>query len=390
MIRRISPIVFLAALLATTLLQAQAPGTKDKEPSGGAQIYEDIEVMCRLLDDKLYSQYLKFLQQPAYPFSDSATPDVSNFGYYEKGYRQLAQTSGWLVPNQGQPPYRVPHFEGVYLKEKGVAVFTATLPVADGDLTGVSPPPDKKPTSDWDRMRKQLRRERTEEEKSQPQKSQSLAEIILHVLAENGHHLQIGDNESVSVVVTLRSPDGRSGVWPGYPGGPADPYDMNIRSQGLGTPRDLWKKPDVSTSPSKTPEKPKNPAEEYILLGDLHRKQGKLDDALTAYRKALELAGNDTRQKAVVMLKIVEVLKEQNKDKEAQDEFQKAAEFLKASGETKGSSVSTDGAAVPLPTKLIISATKKQLDSVAAGKMTFDEFAKAATVDLVNPHTPKK
>ena len=44
----------------------------------------------------------------------------------------------------------------------------------------------------------------------------------------------------------------------------------------------------------------------------------------------------------------------------------------------------------PLPAKLIVSATKKLLDQVGSGKMTFEEFHKAATVDFQTFHEVPK
>ncbi len=43
-----------------------------------------------------------------------------------------------------------------------------------------------------------------------------------------------------------------------------------------------------------------------------------------------------------------------------------------------------------LPAKLVVTASKKQLLDVASGKMNFDMFCQAATVEYVNPPAEKK
>jgi hypothetical protein len=48
------------------------------------------------------------------------------------------------------------------------------------------------------------------------------------------------------------------------------------------------------------------------------------------------------------------------------------------------------GGGVPVPGKLIVSAPKKLLDQVGSGKMTFDEFRKAAGVEFLPASTPGK
>src|SRR5262249_2913107 len=44
----------------------------------------------------------------------------------------------------------------------------------------------------------------------------------------------------------------------------------------------------------------------------------------------------------------------------------------------------TAPSATPLPAKLIVSASKKLLDQVGSGKMSFEEFKKAATVQFLD------
>src|SRR5205823_6170293 len=97
--------------------------------------------------------------------------------------------------------------EGTYLKGQGI-VFTLTLPPPQRDPRPEVPKPTPKPPNDWERMRKELRQEKPQnEETAQPQKELRLSDIILKMLAENGRHFtQLGENESLTVAITFRAP----------------------------------------------------------------------------------------------------------------------------------------------------------------------------------------
>jgi hypothetical protein len=50
----------------------------------------------------------------------------------------------------------------------------------------------------------------------------------------------------------------------------------------------------------------------------------------------------------------------------------------------------TETKATPLPSKLVITASKKLLDDVGSGKMSFDDFKKAVSVEYVTFPAEKK
>src|ERR1051326_7649644 len=182
------PLTWLAAILFAAGVQAEP-----KDPQSKAQMYEDIEIMRRLLEDKVLAPYHA---APTLPYGGMPGMGGVDTVYESRTY----YNPNW--PHSGAMPTRC---EGVYLKGQGV-VFTMTLPPTDGNVTGVAPAPDKKPTTDWDRMRKQVRGEKPAEDGKNPAPPQrSLSEIILHVLADNGSHFgDLGDSESITVVVTFR------------------------------------------------------------------------------------------------------------------------------------------------------------------------------------------
>ncbi len=348
--------VLVAGLLAATAYSA--------DPPPKSQMYEDIEIMRRLIEDKVWTQYqtvtcatchkvakISDLRSSSEPLTLSAVREVN---YWPS------------MPHDQAHAFLTTNCEGVYLKGQGV-VFTITLPPSERDPTTMGSGAETKTTSDWDRMRKKVRQEKpSDDDKTPPRKDQSLAEILLHVLAENGSHLgQLGDNESIAVVVTFRAAQVRPGV-----GGPL------IGSQPhFELPQYYPPGYDQKT------QKPRTQAEELLLLGDLHRKQGKIEDALNTYRTAIDQTASDAKVASLVLIKIAEILKEQGKDKEAQDMLQRAVDLLKTA-ETKGSG-SGEVSLASLPSKLIVSAPKKLLDQSGAGKISFDDFAKAASVELI-------
>ena len=131
---------------------------------------------------------------------------------------------------------------------------------------------------------------------------------------------------------------------------------------------------------------------DYELLGDLHTKQGKTAEAVEAYNKAVQAAKTATiAQPAGQDAKAnLERAKQRVRDLST-----KLARALLDAGCVDAARKALDmetmikvlppsgsgGATVPLPTKLTISATKKLLDQVGSGKISYDEFRKQVTLD---------
>ena len=386
-------------------------GQSDDPPAPGAraQMYEDVEILRRLLNSKLLSEYppakaLAEAQGPGVPYGvrllqqHGFTPQAYQL-QPESGliwnnllqpYNQLQSSNNpngaqwyfpvsndytWTVPNQG--PARVLDTEGTYLKSQGV-VYTLTLPPPARNPKEPSSKPAPPSVSDWDRIRGELhnekpRSEAEEERKGQPRKEPSLAEIILKVLADNGRYfLQLGDDESLTVIVTFRGDDPP-------PAKKADPEKPKRRQN---------QKPNQPPSEEDkgkgaTPQGSSSNAHDYELLAELHLKQGKYEEAEKALRQALELKP-DAKQMAGLYRKLAEMYLGVGRDAEARQAIDKAMELAKA-----GQSGSPEPAKQPkpahspLPAKLIVSAPKKLLGQVGSGKITFEEFQKAATVDYL-------
>jgi hypothetical protein len=391
-------LVLIATSLAAADIRAQTPPVKELPPL--TQMYENVEIMRRLLDDKVQTHYPPLIaaglngnricascHQVAKPLPEvfpslfrPATVEPTS----DSTWQHLFPRDQWhgMLLDHVHGKDLMPITEGVYLKGQGV-VFTMTLPPSEQNPSTLSLAPDKKPMSDWERMRRQVRQEEpSDDEKKRPHDNPSLAEVLLHVLAGNGAHFaQLGDGEALTVVVTFRAPDARAGSGTNVPKDRLRNF-LPSDSGAQPAPRDPRVNQDALTQTLTYLDKPKNSADEYELLGDLHRKQGKIEDALTAYRKALELSPSDARWNVVLLIKIAESLKEQNKDKEALATLQKATDWLKSAAE-KGSQGPTESGRPPMPNKLIVSASKRLLEQVDAGKISFDEFARAASVEMV-------
>jgi len=398
------------------LLSIQRAPTDPKWQAGMA---EDVEILRRLLAQKLGhgrgSSGLTLwdadgggnkLSAGTMTFNADNNLDLSGSGTLALGDVKLSSAG-----HEESAP------EGVYLKGHGV-VYTVTL-------TGPSPTPKARPKgqaaaplSEWDRARKELRGEKVEAPAAAPEPP-SLADVIVKILAENGRHFALLEpEESITVVVTFRGekptpatasqPSGPGGVIGGMPGeagiaiGGLDrgvPVLSGIPGVGrlftLDNP--VSGAGDAPLGGGAPPGGQPTSAQDYVLLGDLHMKQGKYRDAATAYHQACSIIidnapAQDPRSKdpnKVVQEAATPVLKKEAQAWLSAGYEAKARELLDAvatyeKGKTPpGAAVSAASRPSALPAKLIVSAPKKLLDQVGAGKMTFEEFKKGATVDSI-------
>jgi hypothetical protein len=97
-----------------------------------------------------------------------------------------------------------PKTQGTSVKDHGV-VFTITLP-PQKDPKPAANPSQPKPATEWEQIKKQLRGEKPEPSAPPPkQKEPSVADIVLEALGKNGHHLsQLGEKESLTVSIIFR------------------------------------------------------------------------------------------------------------------------------------------------------------------------------------------
>ncbi len=311
------------------------------------------------------------------------------------------RATGRLLSSSAAPAHAV-GLEGAYLKGYGV-VYTVTLPPqARPKKTGAAAP-TAKPLSDWERVRKEIHGDKTEEAPPVSAAPLSLADVILHVLAQNGRHFtQLAANERLTVVVTFREPQqgtglgsatalGMAGLAPG--GMPMGGSGMGGKGGGLGLPGGM-----SGASGGK-------PARDYELAGDLHLRQNNVGHAVQAYKDALTIlakvvssraseaqARNIYRKLAQAYLSMADRINQQpggnNTDRQLDMAIARAVEFLRKAQQLKDGS--SPVAAAHLPAKLIVSAPKALLDQFGSGKMTFEEFRRAASVESVPALAPRQ
>jgi hypothetical protein len=409
-----------------------------RSPKG--QMYEDIEIMRRLLNNKLHGfaspdrftdlfasqtprrgATVRLLANSACASCHSNVhdnyliwSDPYNTGYpHNKIYPNLSDTVDTLE-QLGKSYHRnrlvfghhdlwttlamprSPLAEGTYLKGQGV-IFTLTLPPPERDPRPEPLKPAPKPPTEWERIRKEVRQEKPQtQDTAPPAKEPTLSEVILKLLAENGQHFsQLGENESLTVAVTFRTPEpaanGLGAVIVDLDNdGKLDISVTNLVDPAAGQQPQAAKEDKPKSKPA-TEDTNHKKVKDLTLLGELHLKQGKTEEAIKALRQALEL--NPEGEQAVSANRLLaQALLAAQKDEDASKAVQKALEWLKKRQEEKGPKPAPAPAPQPkpLPAKLSITAPKKLLDQVASGKISFEEFKKAATVDFITFGAEKK
>jgi tetratricopeptide (TPR) repeat protein len=283
--------------------------------------------------------------------------------------------------------------EGVYLKGQGV-VYTITLLPPSHDPRPTAEKATPKAASDWDRTRSQVRGEKVPAQKVTETKNASTADTILKLLADNGRHFnQLPENENLTVVVTFRL-DNNCTRCHAASKAPADKTEL-IRRTYLDltgtapTPEEVKaflqddREDAYQRLVDRLAAKPPAPVPvtDHEVLGDLHMKQGKAKEAIEAYQKALE---KEPKHQAVLN-KLIQANVAANNYTRAQELLKNAKDVAKQPATVTAESAKppTPATAPALPAKLLISAPKKLLDLAGNGKITFDEFKKAATVEYL-------
>jgi tetratricopeptide (TPR) repeat protein len=328
-------------------------GPPSADPSRDPKMYEDIEILRRILDRKLH---------PLYPRNTYQFPGMMGMG----GMGGMVGMQGGIAGMQGGMMgmsggltwTEIGHpLEGVYLKGWGV-VYTATL--SSLQLPGKAE--TAKPLSEWESVRGQLHNEKEAPKRPDANKPPELSEVLLKVLAENGHHFsRLGDNESLTIVATVR---------------------------GVSSSSSVRKLAGVSTAPGSQPSAGGGGSDltskrrDLELLGDLHLKQGRYDEAIASFLKAVEMDPGP-KQAAALRRKLAQCYLGKGQDEKARAELNQAIALLKEVTDGKDKPVPTTKPAVVLPVKLIISAPKKLLDQAKEGKITFEEFRRRAQVEAL-------
>lgn len=359
------------------------------------EMYEDIEAMRRLLLREVMARQTDCRSCHA-STARSDRPFPHQYLAFTPDGKLLASTEGphvrvWDVATGravGTHPDS-PHFhagaEGIYLGGQGV-VYTLTLSTAPPRADGAPAKPGPKPVSDWERALREVRGEKPETIKVPPPREPTLTEILLSVLAENGRNFRhLAPDEQVTLVVTFRETEpaarkaSRYGETSG--GGPTMPGKGPTR-KGLFDP--VTKPPAAPSS-----------ARDLELLAELHLKQGRTQEAIAAYEKALELGGAG-RQEALYRKLAQAYLALSETGKQDQSvAVRRALEYLRRLQDGK-TEAAPPAAGPQLPARLTLSAPKKLLDQAGAGQMSLEEFRRTARVELLHfgddepQPTPKK
>jgi hypothetical protein len=393
---------------------------------------EDVEVMRRLLHGAIQSGY-----------GLTGVADVHGWVGRRGGPPMGGAPSG-LGPMGGgfphwkfeQDAHTMPAPEGIYLKGAGI-VYTVTLPAPVTDPAAKGGGGDARPLTPWEKARAEVRGEKAERPKAAPPPPPPLADAILRVLAENGKHLTgLAADERVTVVVTFRGPVAGCAACHSDPFGGGDQPEGPARFEpttdfrwlderqapvtefrllgGPGDPKVRYGAPSqeggrppgggLDAGPGGGPPDGQHDVASAQALGDLHFRQGKYSDAVVAYNKALDLqravlkevfekAQGASPVKVQALLTAAELgnkLAQAHlalKDAEAARKHADMAAGWTREAERVSAALAKPPEARPaarLPAKLIVAVSKRDLDQVGAGKMSFDDFRKAATIEIVS------
>ena len=392
MISRWLPLALCVTVFAPGLLHAQPtepqPRTQDyfseDNPTNHNKMYEDVEILRRILDRKLTPLYPSetFLNMNGMMMMGGMNPyqgylrgaaDITpaNRDYFspaielaiikrEEVRRSALQTRRAMIEDAEWEREHTPHpeklrsLEGVYLKGQGV-IYTATLSSlqlpAQAEVAGSAKEALlelARSPSEWESVRRQVRNEKEEPKKAETTKPPELSDVLLRTLMENGHHFsQLGENESLTIVITVRETSPSSS-------GPKSEEKSSDRSQITI---------DLATK-----------VRDLELLADLHLKQGQYKEALVEYTKTLELLPS-----AELHRKLAQCYLGLHQMEIARTEVDRAIEFSKKSQDAKDKPKPV----ATLPVKLIVSASKKLLDEAKGGKITFVELRSKAHVETL-------
>jgi hypothetical protein len=365
--------------------------------------YEEIEVMARLLDRGLIRD-----ARVGHLTDSMGSVAFSPDGKVLTSEGASGNVRFWDAATGKQfAAHGAAHFsgaQGVYLKGQGV-VYSLTVPLHfQKPVAGPDKPAPKEPT-EWERVRRELRGEKVEAAKPHEPGGSSIADAVLKVLADNGKNLtRLPDGESVTVAITLPATQAcvqcHTGSGSGMMRGGAPgmmPPGVPPTGSGGGAPGGLGRSGGGGVPGGEAPgggrvesETDTSRAEfrKYALLGDLAMKQHDYNQAVEAFMKAAGVY-KEVPHEADAQLEVIEVgsklaraLMALGKKAEAERVVQSIAKMTDRLAGTVAPAKPAEGKQqMPLPAKLIIKVPKALIDQMGPGKMTFEEFRKAASVE---------
>lgn len=382
MISRGFPLALFVIVFVPGLLRAQANEnpilyrSSVADSTNNDKMYEDIEILRRILDRQLHDLY------PSHTYT--------TFGMVGMQGGQMGMQGGQMGMHGGMMGMRggmgdmqsgmgiaggmmpvtmpIPSLEGVYLRGQGV-LYTATLASLQRPVK-TAKAETAKPVSEWESVRRQLRHEKEEPKKPEASKPLTLSDGLLKVLSENGHHFsQLGENESLTIVLTVHE---------------ANPPSSPQKSAGGGGSGGGMAKTG-SKSANDGGSDLRGKIGDLELLGDLHQKQGHYEEAITAFQKAVELKPSP-KEAAGLYRKLAQCYLALEKNEEARSVLNQYTEFLihaQLVRNARNTSAAAKPSAPALPIKLIISAPKKLLGELKAGRISFDDFRHQAHIETL-------
>jgi hypothetical protein len=389
-----------------------APGAvaAQQEPAKSAavpQMYEDIEVMRRLLTRAIREQQAGRHLAGAGVRSGSVafSPDGRLLAsVYQGRVLKWDTATGKLLGVTGLGAAGGPDVEGVYLKGYGV-VFTLTLPPQPLGTGGGSARPGAKPLSEWDRVRRELRGEKVEGlAAGRPERAPRLDQTILRVLAQNGQHFtELGEKERLTVVITFRGEAGLPAG--GLTIGQIDPKRLESLREFLkahpeaakqyAAQLDALVKQAAATGGTRRGAfgAPPSPGRDYELLADLQLKQGRYKEAVAAYQRALEMKP-DSAHAGPVYAKLAQAylgLQASTADEAQRQAILKGLEFLRRLQQERAGGAKGGEPLRGAPYgQLIITAPKSLLERSGPGGLSPEQFRREASVHFRPIRAPER
>ena len=397
--RLLSQIVVAGCLAA--LLAAPVLAQKDaSQPNRDLEMAEDMEIMGRLLEEALEAVYRQPNGGPVGSIVNRYGEARLWFGVGVTGVPSKGAASADLV--------REPL--SVYLGGQGV-IFQTEAPAFQSEMhvDSLEVKANECPflsRSSWDQMRMRLQNANAsrenckgchhdpeapswlvqviphlERENHKRPTKEALVDTLLQSLAENGHNVRhLKPEERITFALTFR-PDENADTIVSREKQEKERTNLNnqineVLRKAQAKQIDLVKR--GFAHPDSLPSGNAQPLAGYLLL-----KTHQYNRAIEAYQKALEGSGvkdlfqhtPDVRQR-----RIYRQLLQAHVGAGNLKEAQKLIAILRAS-EVKATPAKKSPP--PLPARLVVSATKAQLDQVAGGEMSREEFAKQAKVQFL-------
>jgi len=354
-----------------------------------ARAYEDIEIMRRLLQRKLagFAQSCRqchqasgapqalFLYDRAASMATgrddarTSNTDAGSIGSYVAGDFSLQHHGVHAAASESIP------VDGHYLKGTGI-VMQAQLPASLLQFLPASPAPKKQPQppSEWEVIRKQLRGEKAEASAvvddfhSRIPEGANLQDVLVKILAEHGKHFQsLADNERLTLTVTFRPQKD-------VPSGAMSGGAMSDMGGAGGSAMSNTQPAMAGMMASGVPQVgPRSSSKDYELLADFRMRQGQYADAAKTLEKAIEL-NTDSSRAAGLYRKLASALLLQSPSN--QHTLDRANDLLRKAMGIKPPPA--PALKTPLPTRLVISASRSALDKASAGSL--DDFRRQLTI----------